>query len=449
MNLENIKSIYFLGLGGIGMSALARYFHSRGISISGYDKTNTTLTADLEIEGMDIHYDDDYRKIPSSIDLIIYTPAIPNTLGEFIYLKNTGVPMLKRAEVTGLITEGRKTIAVAGTHGKTSISTMTAHILKDAGFPLAALVGGISKNYRTNYISSGNEENTLVEADEYDRSFLHLHPDIAVISAIDPDHLDIYGTETEMSSSFNAFAGNIKQNGHLVIRDGLKVSLRDDIIRIGYSSSENTQITGKNLRIENGMQLFELSGTEPGDHTVSIQVPGRHNVENALAASAICHILGLSTDQIIRGIESFEGVVRRFDVQVKRADRVYIDDYAHHPEELKAFITAVRQFYPGWEVTGLFQPHLYSRTRDFAGGFAESLDMLDEAWLMDIYPAREVPIPGVNSEMIMERMRNKKKRLLSREKVLQELQLSKPQVFLTMGAGDIDQLIEPIKAILG
>jgi UDP-N-acetylmuramate--alanine ligase len=446
--LDNIRKIYFLGIGGIGMSAMARYFHSRGILIHGYDKTPSDLTGELTGEGMIIHYDDDPGKIPADTDLVIYTPAIPQSLHEFIFLKESGILMMKRSKVTGLITEGKKTVAIAGTHGKTSISSMIAHILIRSGYPVTALIGGISKNYLTNYISSGKDDIMVVEADEYDRSFLELHPDIAVISAMDPDHLDIYGTTGEMNNSFSDFAGNIKPNGKLIIREGLQVKLRDDIRRIDYAAEELSEISGTRLRIADGMQLFDIFSCEYQYRGLQIQVPGKHNVENALAAYAVCRQLGVSKEAIIGGIESFAGVRRRFDVRINRPGRIYIDDYAHHPEELKAFINAVRKLYPEEKITGLFQPHLYSRTRDFAGGFAESLDMLDEAWLLDIYPARELPIPGVSSEMILKKMQIKNKRLVTKAEVPDLLRAEKPFIFLTIGAGDIDQLAEPVIAAL-
>lgn len=447
-SLDNIRKIYFLGIGGIGMSAMARYFRSRGILIHGYDKTPSELTGELTDEGMTIHFDDDPSKIPADTDIIIYTPAIPRDLQEFIFLKASGIPMFKRAQVTGMITDGKKTIAVAGTHGKTSISSMIAHILYQAGYPVTALIGGISKNYMTNYISSGNDEIMVVEADEYDRSFLQLHPDIAVISAMDPDHLDIYGTADEMNNSFSDFAGNIKPGGKLIIRDGLMIKLRDDIRRIDYAAEELSEISGARLRIADGMQLFDIFSCENQYKGIKIQVPGKHNVENTLAAYGVCRHLGVSKEAIIEGIESFTGVRRRFDVRIKRQDRVYIDDYAHHPQELKAFITAVRKLYPEEKITGLFQPHLYSRTRDFAQGFAESLDMLDVAWLLDIYPARELPIPGVTSEMILKQMQIKDKRLVTKTEVPELLRTENPFLFLTIGAGDIDQLSEPVIAAL-
>ncbi len=448
LQLENTRKIYFLGIGGIGMSALARYFHAKGKVIHGYDKTMTDLTRELAEEGMVIHYMDDPGMIPADIDLVIYTPAIPNTLDEFSFLKESGIPMLKRAEVTGLITSGKITVAVAGTHGKTSISSMIAHILMQAGFPVTALIGGISKNYNTNFISSGKEEIMIVEADEYDRSFLSLFPDIAVISAMDPDHLDIYGTAEEVRHSFNAFARNIKPAGQLVIRDGMSVILKPGIRRIDYAVDELSDYFAVNLRTEEGYQLFDLVSGELQWKGLRLQIPGRHNVENTLASIAVCRVLNAGEIDIVEGIASFTGVRRRFDFRVRKPEVVYIDDYAHHPRELTAFITAVRQLFPGKKLTGLFQPHLYSRTRDFAGDFARSLDLLDEAWLLDIYPARELPIPGVTSEMILGLMTLPERKLLSKEQVLDLVGKKKPGIFLTIGAGDIDMLVEPITKLL-
>lgn len=445
---DKIKKIYLLGIGGIGMSALARYFRAKGIAIYGYDKTRSALTNELSIEGMFIHYDDNPSLIPADIDLVIFTPAVPQSLAEFIFLKKSGLPMFKRAHVIGKITEGKITIAVAGTHGKTSISSMIAHILKQAGYPVTALIGGISKNYESNFITSGKENIIIVEADEYDRSFLHIHPDIAVISAMDPDHLDIYKTTAEMTRSFHDFAGNIKPGGRLIIRNGLEIKLNEDTKRIDYASDEPSGMSACNLRYKDGLQVFDMISGENEYNGVKLQIPGRHNVENALAAAAVCKALGVGKEHILEGIETFTGVRRRFDVRINQPGRVYIDDYAHHPKELEAFISAVRQMHPGKILTGLFQPHLYSRTQDFASGFAQSLDLLDEAWLLDIYPARELPVAGVTSELILDRMHIKNKKLVARNEVYALLNNDKPAVFLTIGAGDIDLMVEPITAIL-
>jgi UDP-N-acetylmuramate--alanine ligase len=445
---DQIRKIYFLGIGGIGMSALARYFRSKGSDIYGYDKTPTALTDELVKEGMRIHFEDNVSFIPADIDLIIYTPAIPKDLEEYRFLERSGIRMLKRSQVIGNITEDKMTVAVAGTHGKTSISSLIAHILKSGGYPVTALIGGISKNYNSNYISTGSENIMVVEADEYDRSFMYLYPDIAVISAIDPDHLDIYGTAGEVNRSFNNFARNIKLNGKLVSRKGLQLSPGPGTSRVTYAADENADVKGVNLRIENGFQLFDILVEGIYYHDVQLQLPGKHNVENALAAVAVSLSIGLDISIILEGIRTFTGVRRRFDVRVQLPGKIYIDDYAHHPKELEAFISAVRMLYPGKKITGLFQPHLYSRTRDFAEGFARSLDMLDEAWLLDIYPARELPMAGVTSKLILDLMNQKNKKLVSRHEVMKMLISEKPEVFLTMGAGDIDLLVAPVTEIM-
>jgi UDP-N-acetylmuramate--alanine ligase len=446
--IEHIRHIFFLGIGGIGMSALARYFMSKGVTISGYDKTPSDITKELTSEGADIHYSDDPARIPGNIDLVIYTPAIPQDLKEFRELSSSGLPMIKRSRAVGMITQGKSTVSVAGTHGKTSISSLIAHILMTAGYPVTALIGGISRNYGSNFITSGKEDIMVVEADEYDRSFLELEPDIAVITAMDPDHLDIYGTSDEMEISFAEFAARIKRDGTLVIRHDLQVPFREHIHRIGYNVDNLSDYFAYNLRTGKGFQLFDVFRPGEPARDLRIEVPGRHNVENATAAFAVCQSLGLNAEQISRGIASFAGVKRRFDVRIRKEGLVYIDDYAHHPRELEAFITAVRELYPGARITGLFQPHLYTRTRDFAEGFAASLDLLDEAWLLDIYPARELPIPGVDSGIILDKMRNPEKKLLSREEVLINLAERRPEVFLTIGAGDIDLLVVPIEKTL-
>jgi UDP-N-acetylmuramate--alanine ligase len=448
LELDKLRKIYFLGIGGIGMSALARFFQAKGIVIHGYDKTPSALTDELMGQGMVIHFNDDPSAIPGDVDLVIYTPAVPRELGEFRFLKESGIPMFKRSQIVGKITEGKMTVAVAGTHGKTSISSLIAHILKSADYPMTALIGGISKNYQSNFISTGKEDIMVVEADEYDRSFLYLHPDIAVISAMDPDHLDIYGTAGEMNLSFNEFARNIKLHGKLIYRKGLQICPNPDTPRVAYAAEEDSDISAFNLRPEKGLQLFDINIGGQHYRDVQLKIPGKHNVENALAAIAVCISIGMEPGRILEAIRTFTGVRRRFEVRIQLPGRVYIDDYAHHPQELEAFISAVRLLYPGKKITGLFQPHLYSRTKDFAAGFAQSLDLLDETWLLDIYPARELPVDGVSSELILDLMHQENKKLLSRTEVLKMLQAEKPEIFLTMGAGDIDLMIEPITKIL-
>lgn len=444
----HIRKIYFLGIGGIGMSALARYFRRKGLSIQGYDKTPTTLTRQLEAEGMVIHYSDDISLIPPDIDLIVYTPAVPESLNEYEFLASSGIRMIKRALAVGELTEGRTTVAVAGTHGKTSISSLIAHILMEAGRPVTALIGGIARNYDSNLVTSGKEEIMVVEADEYDRSFLHLHPDIAVISAIDADHLDIYGSTGSLQQSFSEFAAHIKPGGMLALREGIEVDLKSTFETVTYSVEGNADISALNPVIREGRQRLDMSLNGRMVRDVALRIPGRHNVENAMAAAAVCVKLGVSPEQIAAAVSTFTGVTRRYDVRLDEPGPVYIDDYAHHPRELEAFISAVRMMYPGKKLTGMFQPHLYSRTRDLADGFAQSLDLLDEAWLLDIYPARELPIPGVSSEMILEKMKLPHKKIVSREQALQSLTEKRPEIFLTIGAGDIDLLVGKIEKIL-
>lgn len=448
LTLENIRTIFFLGIGGIGMSALARYFKMQGKIIYGYDKTPTSLTDELIREGMLIHFEDNPALIPEEIDLVIYTPAIPEDLQEFILLRNSLIPMIKRSAAVGMITRERFAIAVAGSHGKTSISSMIAHILMQAGMPVTALIGGISKNYGSNFISSGSEEIMVVEADEYDRSFLQLYPDVAVISAMDPDHLDIYGSPEELLHSYADFASNIKPFGKLVIRQGLIIKPKPEIQQIVYAVEEDADFTGTNLRTRNGSLVFDMviSGQRYPD--ILLKIPGKHNVENTIAAAAVCHQTGVAADKIIEGIQTFTGVRRRFDVRVQTPEVIYIDDYAHHPKELEAFITAVRNQYPHRKVTGIFQPHLYSRTFDFAAEFAASLEPLDEIWLLDIYPAREKPIEGVSSQLIFDQISNPHKKLIDKDEILPLLSGPKPEVFLTMGAGDIDQLVPSVEKAL-
>lgn len=442
----DIKKLYFLGIGGIGMSALARYFASAGVRIAGYDKTPTSLTQELIREGMEIHFDDDPGSIDPKTDMVIYSPAVPEETNEFRRIRELALPLKKRAEVLGMITSGRRTIAVAGTHGKTSISSMIAHVLHQAGIPMTALIGGISKNFRSNYISnSGNEGIYVVEADEFDRSFLQLHPDIAVITSMDPDHLDIYSTAAAMEASFREFAGQVRPGGTLVIRKGLDAGMAAGVRRIVYGLDGNEEVTAGNIAVGEGKFQAEIISGSRRIGMIHLKVPGRHNIENALAVVAVCQEAGVHPDKVISTLNSYEGVNRRFDIRVNRPGRVYIDDYAHHPRELEAFIMAVKELFPGKKITGVFQPHLYSRTRDLADGFAKSLDLLDDVYLLEIYPARERPIIGVSSAMILSGMKNATVRLASGDALLRDIRSSMPGILLTMGAGDIDQLVPVIE----
>jgi len=479
-------NIYFLGIGGIGMSALARYFAIRGSVVSGYDRTRTPLTRQLEAEGMRIVYEEHKQDIPNNIDLAVYTPAVPADHPAYQHFRGRNVPMMKRAEVLGLISSKYPTIAVAGTHGKTTTSTLIAHIFHSAGIDHLAFLGGISKNYGTNFLAGihvespgklqepsgvmvpgqGMEKHTaasqrlssdpladapacIVEADEFDRSFLQLNPTIAIITSTDADHLDIYGNHEDLKENFSLFAGKIRPGGYLVAKLGTAVNPgpSPEYSAYHYSLDGATDFHTSGIRIEDNHFHFDF--VHPGGliRDLTLGVPGRFNLENAVAALAACLLAGLDESALRRALASYHGVQRRFDIRVNTADHLYIDDYAHHPEELRACISAVKEFYPGRRITGIFQPHLFSRTRDFATEFGQSLSMLDELWLLDIYPAREKPIPGVTSRMLLDLVTTKKK-LITKEAVLDELALSKPEILLTLGAGDIDQLVEPIRKFL-
>ena len=427
------------------MSAIARFFNSIGIEVSGYDKTKTHLTDELASEGIKIHFEESISLIPDDPDIIVYTPAIPKTHIELKYYVENKFNVKKRSEVLGEITTNYFTVAVAGTHGKTSISTMISHILFSSGEKITSFVGGISKNFKTNFVNIKNAELIIVEADEYDRSFLTLNPDIAVISSVDADHLDIYGTKESMELSFGMFADKIKKDGSLVINNKLHLKPAKDYKTFSYSAKNKCDYYAENIRIIKSEFIFDLIYPHGKIKDIKLGVPGRHNVENAVAASAVALLLNVSEEKIKNALASYSGVCRRFDYQIKRDDFVFIDDYAHHPEELKAIITAVKELYPGRMITGVFQPHLYSRTRDFADGFADSLSMLDDIVLLDIYPARELPIEGVTSSMLLEKISSNKKCLAQKSELIRLLKSKNPEVLITLGAGDIDQFVEPIK----
>lgn len=455
MNIEECRHVFFLGIGGIGMSAIARYLNYKKIKISGYDRDCNELTKKLEAEGMAIHYTDNVDNIPDHIDLIIYTPAIPKDCAEYVWLKSLGKPILKRSQALQLILANKHVVAVAGTHGKTSTSALLAHILHSQGFESSAFIGGLMKNYHSNFIY-GDGDWVVVEADEYDRSFLRLHPDIAVIQALDADHLDIYGKHEEMIESFKAFTKQIKTGGSLWIRSGLdefwnnsdwQIALKHNGVSyhsFGLSSEGEQNAKLKNVIPSGSKVKFEL---ELGNQTVECVsvMRGVHNALNATAAAAVAHQLGLTLNQIKLGIASFEGIERRFELVLESENCVVIDDYAHHPEEIKAAINTARANYPDKKLTVVFQPHLYTRTRDFKDGFAESLDMADEVLLLDIYPAREIPIAGVDSEMILSLMTIANKKCLSKEGMLDYIDKEKIEVLLLLGAGDINKLIPRIK----
>lgn len=458
MNILDYKLYYFIGAGGIGMSALVRYFNHYGKTVYGYDKTETDLTRKLQDEGAQLHFDEDKALVKKLFSLyhkedilVIYTPAVPKDHAEFVYLQNEGYNLQKRAWVLGEITKQFRTIAIAGTHGKTTTTTLTTHILKTAGINCFAFLGGISQNYKTNLLlgdTNDKDAYVVVEADEYDRSFLTLHPYITVITSVDADHLDIYGDLNTMHQTYTQFASQVQKEGFLIVKKNVDNDLRLNDKRLVYSLNLDTEYSANSIEIIDGEFCYNInSPIEPVSH-VAIGLPGLHNVENSIAAVAVAQQLGIKGDVINKALRSFKGVKRRFDYRIKSKSIVYIDDYAHHPEELRAAITAAKQLYPDKKVTGIFQPHLFTRTRDFADGFAESLDLLDVCVLLEIYPAREKAIEGINSQMLLDKMKSKEKFLVKKENVLEFLKTHPPQVVMTLGAGDIDSLIEPIEKML-
>jgi UDP-N-acetylmuramate--alanine ligase len=457
MKIQDYKLYYFLGIGGIGMSALARYFRHYGKQVAGYDKSQSALTAELQHEGIECHFNEDVDLLKKTISpfskdevLIVLTPAVPSDHAEYIYLKENAYTILKRSQVLGEITKSHKTIAIAGTHGKTTTTTMVTHLLKSAGVNCFSFMGGISKNYNTNLLlgDANMDAWVVVEADEYDRSFLTLHPQIAIITSVDADHLDIYGDDKSVKEGYSLFAGQVKKDGVLVVKKNVDNELALTNKRLIYSLNLDTEYCARSIHIENAQFHYDIvSPVEPVSH-VTLGIPGMHNVENSIAAVAVAQQVGVKAEVIKEALRSFAGVKRRFDYRVNEKNVVYIDDYAHHPEELKATIGSVRKLYPEKKITGIFQPHLFSRTRDFADAFAESLDMLDECILLEIYPAREKPIEGVSSQMLLGKMKIQSKWVMSKEEALQQVKNTRPQVLLTMGAGDIDRLVEPIERIL-
>ena len=448
MELENIKRVYLVGIGGIGMSGLARYFKKRGCVVCGYDKTCTPLTSALMNEGIPVVFHDEVDNIPMNFvekdphTLIIYTPAIPADSPVLNHFKSGGFVLKKRSEVLGILSKGMFTIAVAGTHGKTTTSSMIAHVLKDSGYDCSAFLGGIASNYNSNVLF-GDNNTMVVEADEFDRSFLTLHPDIAIVTSMDADHLDIYGDKSHLVESFKQFTSQLKSGGTLLYRKGLDLQHGKT-----YAANEVADVQAVNVRVENGSFHFDFKNGELIIENIEMGLPGLHNIENAVAAIQVALQLGIRPDKIRTALGNFKGVKRRFEYIVKRDGHVYIDDYAHHPEELRACIQAVKTLYPNKKLTTVFQPHLFTRTRDFAEGFAEVLGMTDELIMLDIYPARELPITGVNSEMILDKIVLSEKRILSKHDVIDYVKTQKPELLLTVGAGDIDTLIEPLKKVL-
>lgn len=457
MKLDQYDSVYFLGIGGIGMSALARWFKHKGLYVAGYDRTPTTLTQALINEGMEIHFEDKVELLPVNLTrektLVIFTPAIPKNHAEHNYLKNQGFTILKRSEVLGLLTKNYKTVAVAGTHGKTTTSSLIAHILKAAGQNMVAFLGGITSNYDSNLVMNGEvSDKTIVvaEADEFDRSFLTLFPHIAVVTSADADHLDIYGDHNSMLTSFKDFISQINKDGKLIIHESV-ASLAESVIisKETYGMSRGQFFAGNIIPTgRDGFFEFDLQGFGEKVEKIQLGVPGFHNMENAIAATRVAIHLGIDVPTIRKALASFKGVKRRFEFIIRRDDLVYVDDYAHHPAEIEAFLKSLKAMYKGKKVTVIFQPHLFTRTRDFAEGFSKSLSLADEVLLMDIYPAREEPIPGVTSDMLFKDITSSVKVRCSKKDVLQKLQDRKVEVLATVGAGDIDTFVKPIKEML-
>jgi UDP-N-acetylmuramate--alanine ligase len=449
MDVFAVKRVYLIGIGGIGMSALARFFKERGAVVRGYDRSETPLTQQLEAEGMFVYDADDPSHADERAELVIYTPAIPANNHIFAWYKAHDYTILKRSDVLQQITELLYAITVAGTHGKTTISTMIAYLLQTAGAGCNAFLGGISVNYDTNYWSSSHPV-AVVEADEYDRSFLKLHPDIAVLTAVDADHLDIYGSVYEMENAFIQYTRNIEEGGRLVLKHGLH---RSDELRIPNTVTYSlhhpeADVHAHDIVEKNGGYEFSISAKEWDMRGLRLNIGGLHNVENAVAAIIAAKLAGVSLSNIADVLPRFRGVKRRFEYVVKTSEGVYIDDYAHHPEELRALISSAQQLFPQYECVVCFQPHLYSRTRDLAEGFAHSLDLADRIFLLDIYPARELPIDGISSETIAEKMRNPAHAVVSKEDLLAYIETEHPKLLITAGAGDIDKLAMPIKEIL-
>ena len=452
---ENIKKVYLLGIGGIGMSALARYFKFAGKEVSGYDKTPSPLTDELIAEGIPIHFTEDLTSLPSLADrestLVILTPAVPAHFGELAWFREHDFLIFKRSEVLGALSRDKKCIAVAGTHGKTSVTTMTAYLLKESHVDCIAFMGGLSRNYGTNLLLPANQSDLMVaEADEFDRSFLRLFPQMAVITWMDPDHLDIYGTAEQLVDAFATFTGQINPGGILLYRKGVAIDKEwnSNIGYYSYSASQEADFMAYNIMVKDGAYHFDLRSPFGEIEGIALHYPGMMNVENVTAAIALALLNGVTEAEILASVPHYRGVERRFDIRYKGDNCVYIDDYGHHPRELEATIKSVRHLYPGRKITGIFQPHLFTRTRDFVDGFAESLDLLDEALVMEIYPAREEPIPGVDAGMILERMKLDSKRRCQASEfpaILDDYQLD---ILLTLGAGDIDRLVNPIVTYL-
>lgn len=450
-DLKNIGTVYLIGIGGIGMSALARYFKAQGAVVSGYDRSMTSLTDELINEGMNIVFDETNSNIPSDVDLVIYTPAVPKEHPAFTYFIEKNIPLFKRSEVLGMISDHYKTIAIAGTHGKTTTTTLTAHLLNNSHSGCNAFLGGISKNYSANLILNANSENMVVEADEYDRSFLRLHPSIAIITSVDPDHLDIYDTGTQFENTFAEFAKQTKSGGKLILKKGISLEFNknEDVDVFTYSLDGDADFTVKNVIVQDSLYRFDFHTPDKIVKDLILGIPGRFNLENAVAAMAAASLSGIKDNEMRSALIGFQGVVRRFDIRFRSQSLVYIDDYAHHPTEIDTFYSTIKELYSDEKLTCIFQPHLYSRTRDFMQGFAESLSHFDSVILLPVYAARELPIEGITSEKLLREISCKEKILLKKENVTDYLRRNISQgVLITMGAGDIDTLVKPITQML-
>jgi len=448
---DAIKNLYFIGIGGIGMSALARYARHQGHQVAGYDLTCTPLTESLVKEGLSVHYDDDPELIPKSFlpgnTLVVRTPAVPETHSELIYLKEKGFNIMKRSELLGFLTRDKTCVAVAGTHGKTSVSTMTTLLLLESGFDTGAFLGGISRNFDSNLVLPRHEGTMVVaEADEFDRSFLQLTPTLAIVTSMDADHLDIYGTHDQLTQAFGEFIAKVKPGGMVLIKNGLDVQkfLSGTCKCYTYSIDSKADFYARDIRIVNGAYQFDMVTPVGTIHDIRFNYPGRVNVENMVAAASVSLLFGAEPAKIKAGFLKYLGVERRFDIRFRNEKVIYIDDYAHHPEELNATIRSVKELYPGKKILGIFQPHLYSRTRDFAEGFAKSLDQLDETILLDIYPAREKPIPGISSDTVLNLMQPGRKHHARLNDFPGFLDKMKFDILLTLGAGNIDTLVPKI-----
>lgn len=444
------RTYYLVGIGGIGMSAIARYLKEEGNNVFGYDRVCTALTKELEQEGVEIVYEDDSSHIATlNVDEVIYTPAIPSDSAILRYVKVMGIPLFKRSEALGRITRGKKTIAVAGTHGKTTTAGLTAHILKNSRIGCSAFLGGISNNYSTNFLVNHNSDYVVVEADEYDRSFLRLSPFFSLITSIAEDHLDIYGNLDNLEQAFIQFANLTDKNGRLFLKNNLPVKIESEVPETTYSLTDvDADYYASNIRVSEGAYYFDFHTPDKVYHDMKMTYPGRHNIENAVASLSMALSLGVNECEFREGLAIFKGMKRRFDLRIKTDKTIYYDDYAHHPQEIEATIKSLKELYPDKRICGVFQPHLYSRTRDFAGEFAQSLELLDDIILLPIYPAREEPIEGITSDTILGKIRKSSKYYVEKDRLLPLLKTLQPELLVTLGAGDIDRFVEPITEMI-